>query len=169
MEWFEIDKDQLIGIICSAAFIFISLLIFIRINGLRSFAKMSAHDFAVTIAIGSILGAVTIQKEPSAVQGLVAIVAFLSLQTLYSYWRRIRPQSYLENKPLLIMDGEKILHENLKKAKMSEDDLIAKLREANVIKMTEIHAVVLESSGDVAVLHGDGDQLDDYLLKDVQR
>ena len=66
------------------------------------------------------------------------------------------------------MDGDTILYDNLKKAKIKKNDLLSKLREANVLNTRQIRAVVLETTGDISVLHGEG-KLEDDLLKDVQR
>ena len=166
MEWFAISTPEILGIFITTISIYFILLIMIKINGLRSFAKMSSHDFAVTIAIGSILGAITIQKEPSLLQGAFAIGFFLLLQFLYSSWRIFRPQAILENEPLLLMKGSEILYDNLKTAKITENDLMAKLREANVLKQSDVQAVIMESSGDVSVMHGDK-TIDDKILQDV--
>ena len=167
MEWFSISFEQFVGIIVSTTLIYISLMIIVKINGLSSFSKMSAHDFAVTIAIGSILGAITIQKEPSLLQGIIAIAAFLALQTLYSLWRILRPAPYLENVPMMLMRGEVILHENLKRARMTEADLLAKLRESNVLDISQVQAVIFETSGDISVLQGNSTP-DKELLKDIR-
>jgi len=43
----------------------------------------------------------------------------------------------------------------------------AKLREANVFNYHEVEAVVLETTGDVSVLHG-GSNFDNDLLADVR-
>ena len=43
-----------------------------------------------------------------------------------------------------------------------------KLREANVLNTNQIRAVVLETTGDISVLHGEG-ELQDDILKDVQK
>jgi uncharacterized membrane protein YcaP (DUF421 family) len=69
------------------------------------------------------------------------------------------------------MDGETILYDNLKKAHVTEGDLRAKLREANVLDLAQIRAVVFESTGDIAVLHtADQDQkLKEWLLEGVGR
>lgn len=166
MDWLELTYAQTIGIILSGVGIYIALMIFVRVNGLRTLSKMSAHDFAVTIAIGSIVGATVSTKDPSLGQGALAIAVLIFLQFCYSVWRLQRPKNYLENTPLLLMDGPNILHENLKKSRVTEADLIAKLREANVLDRSEIKAVILEVTGDVSVLHGDK-SIDDYLLKDV--
>ena len=41
---------------------------------------------------------------------------------------------------------------------MTRADLLAKLREANVLSFHQVHAVVMETTGDVSVLHGTGDE-----------
>ena len=77
----------------------------------------------------------------------------------------------IDNSPLLLMDGQKILEDNLKKAKVTKADLHSKLREANVIQFSQVKAVVFEATGDISVLHvGDKDmELESELLKGVQR
>jgi uncharacterized membrane protein YcaP (DUF421 family) len=49
---------------------------------------------------------------------------------------------------------------------VTEDELRGKLREANVIQMSEVRAVILESKGDVSVIHTRGsEELDDYVKR----
>lgn len=51
------------------------------------------------------------------------------------------------------MIGPDMLEENLKATKVTPDDLKAKLREANVTDLNQIKAVVLETTGEISVLH----------------
>jgi len=163
MDYFQINLIQFLGITLSAITIFVLMLVIIRFHGLRSFAKMSAHDFGVTIAIGSILGATIVNEKPTVLQGALAIFVILSCQSLYSIWRRKRDDNYLDNQPILLMKGETILYDNLKKSKISVNDLYSKLREANVTHVNQVHAVVLEASGDMSVLHSTNEYTDDIL------
>ena len=67
------------------------------------------------------------------------------------------------------MKGENILYDNLHATNMSEEDLMAKLREANVIELSEVKAVILETTGDVSVLHGSSDKdVDAILLQNIR-
>lgn len=168
MHWLHISLPEISGIITTTTCIYLILLVMIRINGLRTFSKMSAHDFAVTIAIGSLIASTAIQKEPSILQGAVAMGTFIFLQALYSRVRIMRNKAYLENEPLLLMDGAEILHKNLDRSNLTENDLIAKLREANVLNINNVKAAILESTGDVSILHGDI-ALDEKLLQNVRR
>lgn len=167
MDWVSISPEQIAGIFISALLIYFGLMLIIRINGLRSFSKMSGHDFAVTVAIGSVFASTVVAEEPSILQGLFAIASMLVIQSVFSAWRLKRSSPKLENQPLLLMDGANICHDNLKAAKMTEADLYAKLREANVLDLSEVRAAVLEQTGDVSVLHGDK-PLEDVILEGVR-
>lgn len=168
MDWFEIDKDQIIGIVISGLIVYVGILVMVRFNGLRSFSKMTSHDFATTIAVGSVFGASVIQREPSAIQGVVAIMALLFWQSVYSLWRMKRPYNFTENTPLLLYDRHGFYERNLRKAKLSESDIHAKMREANVDSISDVNAVIFETSGTISVLHGHT-EFDDNILDGVSR
>lgn len=144
-----------------------------RVNGLRSFAKMSTFDFALTIATGSVLASVILPAGSSGGVGLAAIVGIFLTQRVVSSLRQRYPsaRNLADNKPLLLMDGPQILQENLRRARVPESDLLAKLREANVLHLEQVRAVVLETTGDISVLHGpvDGPELQAGLLSGVRR
>lgn len=132
---------------------------------------MSSFDFASTIAVGSIIASTLLSSTVSLIEGATGLLVVYSLQALVAYLRRFKPfRTLVDNKPLLLMDGKKILHENLKKALVTEDDLRAKLREANVIELSEIRAVVFETTGDIAVLHttNEDKSIENWLLKGVK-
>ena len=156
-----------------AAVVLGALILFVRINGLRSFSKMSSFDFAATIATGSIVGAVILNDGTDFPVGIAAVAAILVVQGIVSRVRAASRavESTLDNTPLLLMEGETILDANLARANMTKRDLIAKLREANVLDPAQVRAVVLETTGDVSVLHGDGDDppLSDFVMEGVAR
>ena len=58
----------------------------------------------------------------------------------------------IDNEPVLLMDGATILHENLERVRVTQKDLYGKLREANVVNLEQVRAVVFESTGDISVL-----------------
>ncbi|MGJ8572166.1 MAG: DUF421 domain-containing protein [Hoeflea sp.] len=63
-------------------------------------------------------------------------------------------EAIVQNSPILLMRDGKILHAALDATRVAKDDLIAKLREANVLDISDVRAVVLETTGDISVLHG---------------
>ena len=157
------------GTILSAVGLF-WIIALVRIVGLRSFSKMTNFDFVMTVAMGSLLaGASQSSSWTSLLQTMAAMISLFATQYLVARLRQSAPKfdALVQNTPTLLMIDGVILHENLRRTRVSEDDLIAKLREANALSMSDVRAVVLETTGDVSVLHGE--RLQDRLLAGVSR
>ncbi len=130
----------------------------VRVIGLRAFSKMTAIDFIITIAIGSLLaGACQASAWPSFVQPVLAIFTLLGIQYLVTRLRRSSDQfaALVQNAPTMLMLNGEFLPEALRVTRVSRDDVYGKLREANVLHLSDVRAVVLETTGDISVLHGD--------------
>ncbi len=169
--WITAPAPLILEVVASVFLLFLILIILTRISGLRTFSKMSSIDFATTIAVGSILASIILNQGQSLLKGSIAIAAVFLFQSIFSSLLRKSKwfKKKMTNKPLLLMKGENILYENLAKANVSEDDLMAKLREANIIHFSEVKAVVFETTGDVSVLHGSNDkEPEELLLKNVK-
>jgi uncharacterized membrane protein YcaP (DUF421 family) len=146
------------------------IVIVVRVVGLRSFSKMTAFDFVVTVAIGSLLaGASQSTSWTGFLQSTMGMASLLGVQYVVSRLRRSsdRFEAVIQNSPVLLMRDGKILDAAMQATRVEEDDLIAKLREANVLDLSEVRAVVLEATGDISVLHGG--KLQERLLDGVRR
>lgn len=134
------------------------VVILVRVNGLRSFSKMTNFDFVMTVAVGSLLaGAGQAGDWQSFGQTIAAMAALFIVQRCAAYLRNASDaaESLMQNQPLVLMRDGKIDQAALSQSRVSESDLIAKLREANVLDFAEVRAVILETTGDVSVLHGE--------------
>lgn len=170
-DWFGAPWADLGMVALGALLVYLSVLIYTRAAGLRSFAKMSGTDFAGTVAIGSAMATVVLSKSVPLAHGLVGIGMFFLVPVGLAFLRRRGTgiDQVLENQPLLLMRDGEILEHNLGRGSVSVQDLRAKLREANVIQLSEVKAVVLETTGDVSVLHGSDDtDVEPWLLEQVE-
>lgn len=168
--WLIADEDILLKVIISLLAIFCIIIVITRIAGLRTFAKMSSFDFAATIAIGSILASVIMNNGQSITKGAIALIGIVFFQFIFSFCVRKSKllKSWFTNSPLLLMKDGEIIEENLKKANLDISDVHAKLREANVFKYEQVSAVILESTGDISVLHSKEEcKIEDRILKEV--
>lgn len=159
-------------VIISTLGIYLALILFTRLAGVRTFSKMSSFDFAVTVAIGSLIASTILTKNPPLFQSVVAMGTLFVIQiTIASFRETSIMRNLVDNKPILLMSGSEMLESNMRKAKVTRDDLLGKLREANVTQFSQIKAVVMETTGDISVLHHEGKdhELDDELLKDVRK
>ncbi|HUH29430.1 DUF421 domain-containing protein [Gelidibacter sp.] len=168
---FDLNKKTFFLILFSTLFIYIVVILYTRIFGKRSFSKMSSFDFAMTVAVGSMIATTILSDSVSFLEGAVGLFTVYLLQLVAAFFRRYPWfRKLTDNQPTLLMDGENLLRENMRAVRVTEGDIRSKLREANVIKLSDIKAVVFETTGDLIVLHKDSaDEIDDWLLKDVRR
>ena len=169
--WIETTWMAALMVVLSTLGIYASVMLLTRLAGLRSFSKMSSFDFGITVAIGAVIASTLIAKNPPLLQGAVALAALYGVQIATAILRQhfTWARSLIDNQALLLMAGDQIIKKNLRKARMTEEDLRGKLREANVIDYRQIRAVVMETTGDVSVLHASPDDpdLDPDLLEGV--
>lgn len=153
--WIYATLPIIVKVLITVIAIFSLVVLITRISGLRTFAKMSNIVFASTIAIGSILATVVMHPDQSILKGAIALAAVAAFQSFFSFVARKSTylRKLLSNEPILLMYYGKILDENLASANVSRDELIAKLREANALNFDHVLAVVLETTGDMSVLH----------------
>lgn len=153
-DWITTTGPTLFGVLLSALGIYVVLIVLTRLTGLRSFSKMSSFDFAITVALGSVLASTILAPSPALLTGAFGLAVLYGIQYGVSKSRRLTSavEALVDNEPLLIMAGEKILSDHLDAARMTEDDLRSKLRMAGISHPDQVLAVVFETSGDVSVV-----------------
>ncbi|WP_017931462.1 DUF421 domain-containing protein [Robiginitomaculum antarcticum] len=170
-DWIYTNWTSATAIAFGVIMVYILMVGLTRLAGLRSFSKMSPFDFAMTIAIGSVLASTAVFKKPALVDGAIALTVMFALQYLVAYLRKSNAgfASLINNQPRILMCDGEIDYKALAETKVTENDLIAKLREANVFNFAQVRAVVLETTGDISVLHSSDDRelFEDRILKGV--
>lgn len=169
-KYFINGMDMLPEVFLAALGIYIIIISYTRIFGLKSFSKMSGFDFLNTLAIGNLLAMSIATAKPAPLLGILVI----GLLYLFNYiitllrFKSAFIENAIDNSPILLMRHGKVLHENLAKTKITEDELRGKLREANAMKLSNVKAVILETTGDISVMHNNNDiEIDDYILEGV--
>ena len=171
LKWLSAEPSAMAMAMVSAIVVYAAIIAYTRLFGLRSFSKMSAFDFAMTIALGSLFASSISSPSPPILLSLFAFLLLFSGQKLIAIGRQSTSLRHLiDNDPILLMVDGHIIEENMRRTNVTEGDLLAKLREANVLDFSEVKAVVFETTGDVSVLHGQPDEaLNPALLEGVRR
>ena len=171
-EWINTDFETLRWIFLSTLGTYAGIILYCRVVGLRSFSKMSAPDFAMTVAVGSLFAATIANPSPTLLSGLFALGLLFAGQWAIAYLRRrfnlVAPA--LDNSPLLLMRDGELIQRNLTKANVTKSDVMAKLREANAFNLSQVRAVIFESTGDISVIHSessDDESLSNEIFEDV--
>ena len=153
---------SLIGIVWIASLV--------RVVGLRTLTQMTAIDFLITLATASLLAQMIASTSwHSFAQSLLGATMLTVWQFIYAKVRRNSDmRGYMENQPKLLMRNGEFLDDVLKETRVTRADVIAKIRENNVSDFDKVDAVVLEVTGEISVLTGEG-KASNHMLQDVQQ
>ena len=125
--------------------------------------------------MGTMIGSTIISKSIALTTGLVGFTALVALQrsVAYASSRSGRVYRITTNTPRLLYDGSRFLQENLKAERITRQDVLAKIRESGHLNLGSVAAVVLETTGNVAVISSSvpahSAELDDTLMGPVAR
>jgi uncharacterized membrane protein YcaP (DUF421 family) len=137
---------------------YVALVLLLRISGKRTLSKMNAFDFVVTVALGSTLATVLLNQSVSLLEGVLAFGLLIGMQylvTFLSVRSRWVAQSVKSEPALLLYDGQ-MLAAALKAERVTEGEVLAAVRAAQVSSLQDVKAVILETDGSLSVTkHGD--------------
>lgn len=146
------------------------VVIMLRISGKRTLAKMNAFDFIVTIALGSILSTVILNKSTPIAEGLTAIGLLIFLQFIITYLtvRIKRFKNFISSNPTLIFYDGNLLTKAMKQQRVSTEEINKSVREAGFSGYENIMAVVLESTGDITVIGKSENSISGKAMRDLE-
>jgi uncharacterized membrane protein YcaP (DUF421 family) len=134
--------------------IYFVVLVVIRMMGKREIGQFSPFDFVVAIIVAEIATipiespSVSIWYSVIPLAVLAALEIGLSFAALYS--RRLR--AFLDGRPLIVIDGGRILKKEMRRARYNLDELLAQLREKGYPRPEDVEYAVLETSGRLSVV-----------------
>lgn len=149
----EVLRDIPLMVMRSVIMYFLAL-VAVRFMGKRSIGQLAPFDLVVIIIMGSV--AALPLEEPSIhpIKGIVPIIVMSVLQYILSvinmHWREAEKVTQGMSTPL-IMNGQ-ILHENLKRERVSLADLHIVLRQQGADRVEDVALAVLEPTGEVSVI-----------------
>jgi uncharacterized membrane protein YcaP (DUF421 family) len=159
--WSSLGHTALTGLAAYAL-----LLLFLRISGKRTLAKMSAFDLVVTVALGSTLATVLLSKSVALAEGVLALALLILLQyaIAWSSVRSPRFQALIKAEPTLLLHQGRLLEGAMKAERITREEILAAVRASGTARLDAVAAVVLETDGTLSVVGGQaGDGAPDAL------
>ena len=134
-------------------FLYLLLILTVRLMGKRQVGQMEPSEFVVTMLVAN-LAAIPMQDGGIPLfSGVVPIVTILGVELLLSAasLRSIRLRKILCGKPVILIENGRILRENLKKTRVTLDELSGHLREKDVLDPRTVQYAILETNGNLSV------------------
>lgn len=122
--------------------------------GKRQLSQVTFFEYIIGITIGSIAAVIATDLDGPIIYGLIAMTV-CGLFPVLTGWLQLKSKFVRNvvdgNATVLIKDG-KILEDNLKKVRMTTEELMAQLRLKNAFKAADVEFAVMEPNGSVSVL-----------------
>ena len=134
-------------------FLYGILIAVIRLMGKRQIGQMEPSEFVVTMLVANLA---SIPMQDSAIplfSGLVPILTVLGVELILSdlSLRSIHLRKLLCGKPVILIENGRILQQNLRKTRVTLDELTGHLREKDVLEIPSVHYAILETNGNLSV------------------
>jgi uncharacterized membrane protein YcaP (DUF421 family) len=136
--------------------IVVVLIVFVltRVVGRRELSTMEPFDIILLVVVGDLVQQGITQSDDS-VTGTTIVLATVGLLTVglsYLSFRVPRLRPLLEGEPIvLVVDGETI-ERNLRRERVTIDDLLAEARTQQIGSLGDIRFAVLETNGKISFL-----------------
>ena len=133
--------------------LYLVLILAIRMMGKRQIGQMEASEFVVTMLVAN-LAAIPMQDGAIPLySGLVPILTVLGLELVLSglIMRSLLLRRFFCGKPVILINNGKVLLENLRRTRVTLDELIGHLREKDVLDLSTVQFAILETDGNLSV------------------
>lgn len=133
------------------------LLLIAKMLGKQTISNMTFHDFVTGITLGAIAANLafneTIKLSYLILSLIVITVTSYLLSVIALKSRKMR--NWISGSPTVLIEGGKILEDNMRKVRYTLDSLDQALREKGIFDIDEVDYAVLEDNGVVSVLQKD--------------
>ena len=135
------------------AFLYLVLIFSIRLMGKRQIGEMEASEFVVTMLVAN-LAAIPMQDAAIPLySGLVPILTVLSMELVLSglIMHSVLIRRFFCGKPVILINNGKIMQDNLRRTRVTLDELTGHLREKDVLDLKSVQYAILETNGNLSV------------------
>lgn len=138
-----------VGVLSYAA-----LVLILRLTGKRVLSKLNAYDLVVTIALGSTLSSIILDRSIALIEGLTAIAVLVLLQLAVSWTTAHRPslRRLVTADPALLLSKGELRREVMKRERVVESEVLQAVRDKGGRELADADVVILQSDGSMAVI-----------------
>ncbi|MFC0470113.1 DUF421 domain-containing protein [Halalkalibacter kiskunsagensis] len=146
--------NEALVVIVRAIITFFTLLIYARLIGKQQIGNLTMFDYINGITIGSIAGTMATDVSSKALTHWIALTVFIAFTLILQYinikYRYL--SKVIDGEPVTVIEDGKILENNLKKTRVTRDELMVQLRSKSTFDPTEVEVALLEPDGTLSVL-----------------
>lgn len=141
-------------IVVRAFFAFVFIVVVTRLIGRRELSSLQPFDLILLIVLGDLIQQGVTQSDYSFTGLVLAAGTFALLTVAVSYLvfrvRWTRP--LFEAEPLVLVENGQVIERNLRRERMTADEVAAEARLNQIASLSDIRWAVLESNGQISFI-----------------
>jgi uncharacterized membrane protein YcaP (DUF421 family) len=136
----------------AGAFFFIFLLT--RIVGRRELNSLEPYDLILLVVLGDLVQQGVTQSDYSLTGMILAVGTIALLVVIVSFvgFRFPRARPILEGEPLVVIQDGKVLESNLKRERLTREELAEEARMQQIGSLDDVSWAILEKSGQMSFI-----------------
>jgi uncharacterized membrane protein YcaP (DUF421 family) len=141
-------------IVFRGIFVFFFLYVLMRMMGRRELSSLEPFDLILLIVLGDAVQQGLTQDDYSLTGAFLAIgtIAILQLAVSYANFRFPKLRPVLDGEPIVVVQDGKPIEKNLRRERVTIDDLAAAARQQNIAKIEDVQWAVMETSGAISFI-----------------
>lgn len=145
-------------LVLRAIVLYIFIFTITRVIGRRELSSLAPFDLILLIVAGDALQQGLTQDDYSVTGAILVVGTFAILQLATSWlsfrFRALRP--LFEGEPIVIMQDGRLLDRNLKRERLTEDEVAEEARQQQIASLEDVQWAVLEPSGKISFIPKQG-------------
>jgi len=141
-------------IVVRAFFAFLLVFLITRLIGRRELSSLQPFDLILLVVVGDLIQQGVTQSDMSFTGAVLATGTFavLVLAVSYAGFRFRRMQPLFDPQPLIVVQDGEVIDANLRKERMTVDELLSEARLHQIGSLEDVRWAVLESNGKVSFI-----------------
>src|SRR4051794_9936881 len=144
-------------LVLRSAFVFFLILVITRAVGRRELSSMEPFDLILLVVIGDLVQQGVTQSDYS-LTGTTTVIVTMAVMVVFTAWlsfrfAKLRP--VLEGNPTLVIADGEVLQRNLRRQRMTVEELRAEARQQSIGSLDDVRYAVLETNGRISFITSD--------------
>jgi uncharacterized membrane protein YcaP (DUF421 family) len=135
-----------------AVFLYAFIVLVMRVLGRRELSSLTAVDLVLLIVLGDAIQQGLTQDDYSVTGAVIAVstIGVVQVGSSYITFRSKRLRKVIEGEPIVVIQDGKVLEKNLKRERLTEDDVAEEMRMQQIASFDDVQWAILETNGQIS-------------------
>ncbi len=150
--------DIMLILLLRTILVYAFIILAVRLMGKRQISDMQASELVITLVISDIIAIPMQGVDQPLLSGFLPIMVLVSLEIIVSIIMLKSPKfrNIICGNPVIVIKNGKILEDQIKKLRISYEDLYSIMRQQDVFDVSEIKYGIIETNGSLSILRNEG-------------